>query len=169
MSYKIVPFGYQGPLVDEMFWARKRLFVDRLKWDLTVTAEGYEVDNYDNYRCEYLILGEPHEASMRLMRISDPCMTVEAFPGLFDRSMAKDPDNAIEVTRFCVDPWTPGKATELFQAGRDWLYTTEFTSFVAVYTPAMLRVYKRAGWMPNTINSADSPEGKILVGQWSKP
>lgn len=54
-----------------MFAARKRVFVDILKWDLPVLAGCFEVDRRDGPGATYLIVagadGE-HRASMRLLR-----------------------------------------------------------------------------------------------------
>lgn len=79
--------------------------------------------------------------------------------------MIDAPESAIEVTRFCVDPWEAGIAVDLFAAGADWLYShPHLTSFVGVFYPAMLRVYKKAGWMPRVLNRQDG----LMVGEWAK-
>ncbi len=89
-------------------------------------------------------------------------MTCDAFPGLFDRSMIADSDRAVEITRFCVTSGGREMSAQLFEAGFEWLAGTEFTSIIAVFFPAMLRVYKRAGWVPKVLNSVDG----LVVGQW---
>lgn len=158
---------------DLMFQARKRMFVDRLGWDLEVDTFGRETDNYDTDEATYIIIlddQQRHKSSMRLLPVSSPCMTVEAFPGLFNRDMIANPDRSIEVTRFCVDPWTPEGAVELFAAGAEWLRADgSLDSFVAVFFPAMLRVYKKAGWSPKVLNKIHTEkDGVLMVGEWHK-
>jgi len=42
-------------LLGEMFAARKRLFADRLGWDVNVDENGWEMDQYDPLHPLYLI------------------------------------------------------------------------------------------------------------------
>ncbi len=152
-------------LVDPMFRARAALFHDRLKWDVTVDERGHERDQYDTPIARYLILADAagrHLASWRFIPLTEPNMTCDAFPGLFNHSMIKDPDRAVEITRFCVTSGGQEMSAQLFEAGFEWLAGTEFTSIVAVFFPAMLRVYKRAGWVPKVLNSVDG----LVAGQW---
>ncbi len=152
-------------LVDQMFRARARLFHDRLKWDVTVDERGHERDQYDTPVARYLILADAagrHVASCRFIPLTEPNMTCDAFPGLFDRSMIADSDRAVEITRFCVTSGGREMSAQLFEAGFEWLAGTEFTSIIAVFFPAMLRVCKRAGWVPKVLNSVDG----LVVGQW---
>ena len=167
-SYTIHTNEWVTPMLDGMYQARRRMFKERLDWDVSITDKGWEVDQYDTDAAQYLILSDEqarHKASMRLLPVSSSCMTVEAFPGLFSRDMIEDAATSVEVTRFCVDPWEAGVAVDLFNAGADWLYShPRLTSFVGVFYPAMLRVYKKAGWMPTVINRQDG----LMVGQWAK-
>ena len=41
--------------IDQMHRDRKRLFVDRLKWDVSVTDGEFEIDEFDTDRAIYLI------------------------------------------------------------------------------------------------------------------
>lgn len=54
-----------------MFEARKRVFVDLLKWQVPVLAGRFEIDQFDTASAEYLILTDEagaHRASARLLR-----------------------------------------------------------------------------------------------------
>ncbi|EKU74945.1 hypothetical protein HMPREF9718_02473 [Sphingobium yanoikuyae ATCC 51230] len=66
----------RDPHIDEdmvlraMFEARKRVFIDLLKWDLPVLADRYEVDHFDTPDAQYLVLTDTelhHRASTRLL------------------------------------------------------------------------------------------------------
>lgn len=157
-----------SPLTRQMFRHRTALFRDKLGWDVSVNDAGEERDEYDTPFALYLILSDAsgsHIASARFMRISQRCMTVNAFPGLFSRNMIEDADTAIEVTRFCVsDPMNAETVKQLFLESAHWIYGTQYTSFVGVFYAPMLRVYRRAGWSPKIINKKDG----LYVGQWTK-
>lgn len=45
------------PPLQAMFAARKRVFVDLLRWDVPVLDGRYEVDQFDDAHAEYLIVG----------------------------------------------------------------------------------------------------------------
>jgi N-acyl-L-homoserine lactone synthetase len=88
-----------------MFEARKRVFVDLLKWDVPVLAGRFEIDQFDDPHATYLILtdGEGlHLASTRLLPTLRPHILDSLFASLCD---APPPRSAttFEVTRFCLD------------------------------------------------------------------
>ena len=58
-------------LLRTMFEARKRVFVDLLKWDVPVLEGAYEIDQFDTREATYVILADEegsHRASARLLR-----------------------------------------------------------------------------------------------------
>ena len=94
------------PPLKAMFEARKRVFVDLLKWDVPVLDGRFEVDQFDNERAEYLIVGVHdgrHAASARLLETTGPHILDSLFPQL---SATKPPrgSSVREITRFCLDP-----------------------------------------------------------------
>src|SRR5690554_3010471 len=59
------------PALRSMFEARKKVFVDLLKWDLPVLDGRFEVDQFDTPEAVYLVLTDEsanHRASARLLR-----------------------------------------------------------------------------------------------------
>ena len=59
------------PVLRSMFEARKRVFVDLLKWDVPVLDGRFEVDQFDTPEAVYLVLADEsanHQASARLLR-----------------------------------------------------------------------------------------------------
>ena len=68
-----------------MFAARKRIFVDLLKWDLPVLAGRFEVDQFDDPHATYLIVTDKdggHLASARLLPTTRPALLDGLFPHL---------------------------------------------------------------------------------------
>lgn len=94
------------PPLQAMFAARKRVFVDLLRWDVPVLDGRYEVDQFDDSHAEYLIVSDEHGrhlASTRLLQTTRPHILDSLFPQL----CASPPPRGREVreiTRFCLDP-----------------------------------------------------------------
>ncbi len=89
-----------------MFEARKRVFVDLLKWDVPVLADAYELDQFDNPDANYLILVDRdnrHRASARLLRTDRPHILGGLYPSLCDDRVPSGLD-VREITRFCIEP-----------------------------------------------------------------
>jgi acyl-homoserine lactone synthase len=94
------------PALKAMFAARKRVFVDLLKWDVPVLESKYEVDQFDDEHAEYLVVTDAygrHLASARLLPTTRPHILDSLFPDLCAGAPPRGP--AIrEITRFCLDP-----------------------------------------------------------------
>lgn len=97
------------PLADEalrtMFEARKRVFVDLLKWDVPVLDGRFELDQFDDEHAVYLMVrgsrGE-HLASARLLETERPHILDTLFAGLCAGPLPRGPE-VREITRFCLD------------------------------------------------------------------
>jgi acyl-homoserine lactone synthase len=101
------------PLADTalqaMFEARKRVFVDLLKWDVPVLDGRFELDQFDDEHAVYLVVrgaqGE-HLGSARLLETERPHILDTLFPQLCAGPVPRGP--AIrEITRFCLDRRLP--------------------------------------------------------------
>jgi len=97
------------PLADEalrtMFEARKRVFVDLLKWDVPVLEGRFELDQFDDQHAVYLIVqGEDgeHLASARLLETERPHILDSLFESLCAGPVPRGPEIR-EITRFCLD------------------------------------------------------------------
>lgn len=89
-----------------MFEARKRVFVDLLRWNIPVLDGRFEVDQFDNEAATYLILSDTtgrHLASARLLETERPHILDTLFPHLSAGPVPRGPDIR-EITRFCLDP-----------------------------------------------------------------
>lgn len=88
-----------------MFEARKRVFVDLLKWDVPVLAGRYEIDQFDDAEAIYLVLTDSdggHLGSARLLPTTRPHILDSLFPELCEGEPPRGP-TTFEITRFCLD------------------------------------------------------------------
>lgn len=88
-----------------MFEARKRVFVDLLKWDVPVLDGRYEVDQFDDEHARYIIVSDSrgdHLASARLLPTTRPHILDTLFPDLVAGEVPRGPD-IMEITRFCLE------------------------------------------------------------------
>ncbi len=93
-------------LIDQMHRDRKRLFVDRFKWDVKVIEGEFELDEFDTDDAVYLIETDPsgnHLASVRLLATSRPHLLSTVFHSLCDGPIPTG-DDVMELTRLCVSP-----------------------------------------------------------------
>ncbi len=93
-------------VMDGMFRDRKRVFIDRLKWN--VPAFGfYEIDQFDGDEAEYAVIceqgSEKHLASMRILKTDRPHLLGEVFPMLCDTGVPTGAEYR-ELTRLCFSP-----------------------------------------------------------------
>lgn len=103
-----------------MFEARKRVFIDLLKWDPPALADRFELDHFDDEHALYLIVtdGEAnHLASARLLPTTRPALLDSLFPGLVEGEIPQGP-SVLEITRFCL---SPGIGARRRRAARDAL------------------------------------------------
>jgi len=89
-----------------MFAARKRVFVDLLRWDIPVLDGRFEIDQFDDEHARYIIMVDPagrHLASTRLLPTSRPGILDSLYPELADGPLPSGHD-VFEITRFCLTP-----------------------------------------------------------------
>jgi N-acyl-L-homoserine lactone synthetase len=100
-----IPVPLRLPALREMFEARKRVFVDLLKWDVPVLEGRYEVDQFDDEDAVYLIVpGEDgrHAGSTRLLKSIRPHILDSLFAELCAVPVPRGA-RTLEITRFCLD------------------------------------------------------------------
>lgn len=94
-----------APLLRAMFEARKKVFVDLLRWNVPVLGGRYEVDQFDDCHAAYLIVTDTqggHAGSARLLKTMRPHILDSLFPELCAGPVPRGPD-ICEITRFCLD------------------------------------------------------------------
>lgn len=154
-----------------MFAARKRVFVDLLKWDLPVLAGRFEVDQFDDPHATYLIVTDPdgeHLASARLLPTTRPALLDGLYPHLAAGAVPSGPD-IFEITRFCLSRDT-NAATR--RTARDLLLTglvehalaNGINRYTGVADLAWFRQIERFGWDCRPLGSPSIEAGRTLVG-----
>jgi len=103
-----VAHGIPSPLdyniFREMFEARRRVFVDLLKWDVPVLGGRFEIDQFDDDHAVYLIVSDEqgrHAGSARLLKTTRPHILDSLFPELCAAPPPKG-EHMLEITRFCL-------------------------------------------------------------------
>jgi acyl-homoserine lactone synthase len=95
----------EDEILRAMFAARKRVFIDLLKWDIPALDGEYEIDAFDDEHAHYLILTDrngAHLASARLLPTTRPHILGTLFPELCDGAVPAGA-TIFEITRFCLD------------------------------------------------------------------
>jgi acyl homoserine lactone synthase len=164
-------------LLDEMFKARKRLFSDRLGWDVTVDEKGWEVDQYDPKNPLYLISTDEngeHLGSLRLLPTTGDTMLRDVFASLCDGTVIESP-LIWECTRFCIES---DKSGERISAGLHQATTAlllgicetglraGIQQIVGVFDRRMIPIYRRGGWPPEVIGQSGTGRDAVYLGVW---
>lgn len=150
-----------------MFEARKRVFIDLLKWDLPALAGRFELDQFDDVDANYLIVTDvegEHLASARLLLTTRPALLDSLFPALVAGDVPQGPD-VLEITRFCL---SPGIGADRRRVARDALLVglAEFalangvTTYTGVAELAWFRQIQTFGWRCTALG-----EPVLLAGQ----
>lgn len=153
-------------LATEMFRDRATQFRDRMGWDVTVDAMGWETDQYDVLDPLYVVVADKdghHAGSMRFLPTTGRTMLAEIFPhlvaGIPIRSSA-----VWECTRFCLSPNATGNVAQmLLLAASEVGLAIGVRQAVGIFDRPMLRVYRRLGWSPELLGHADG----IAAGLWT--
>ena len=148
------------PALRSMFEARKKVFVDLLKWDVPVLDGRFEVDQFDTPDAVYLVLADEsanHRASARLLRTDRSHILGQLFPSLCDGNIPSGLQTR-EITRFCIDPAlcrTERRRTrdELVSALVDHALRWNITDYTAVANMQWFRQISRFGWKCRALGS----------------
>ena len=156
-------------LRDSMFQDRADQFKTRLGWDVSVSAGGFEKDDYDDLNPLYVICegGDgKHLGSMRFLPTSGPNMIADHFGHLLGGREIKD-DRIWECTRFCLGRHAGSMvAGRLMSAGGEILRGFDLDGFAGVFDQRMVRIYNRIGSGPEIWGSEGIGRDKISVGVW---
>ena len=153
-----------------MFVARKRVFVDLLKWDLAVLAERFEVDQFDDPHATYLIVADPtgeHLASARLLPTARPALLDSVFPYLVTGRIPRGPGIA-EITRFCLSRDIGAQerrtARNLLLVGlTEHAREVGIRSYTGVAELAWFRQIQTFGWDCRQLGEPCERDGRLLV------
>jgi N-acyl-L-homoserine lactone synthetase len=158
---------------------RRRVFRDRLEWEVSV-SDGLEVDRYDALSPTYLlgIDGQDVVGCVRLLPTTGRNMLADTFPDLLDGRAAPTSTRIWESSRFCVDTKNVEATAQnglreatflLFAAMIEWGQQHDLQAIATVTDLRMERILRRAGWgldrlgEPRQIGSTKAVAGLLPV------
>jgi N-acyl-L-homoserine lactone synthetase len=135
---------------------RRRVFRDRLEWDVAV-SDGLEIDQYDALSPTYLLGVDRQDVvgCVRLLPTTGRNMLADTFPILLDGRAAPTSTRSWESSRFCVDTKNVEATAEnglreetflLFAAMIEWGQQHDLQAIATVTDLRMERILRRAGW-----------------------
>ncbi|MEO0401082.1 MAG: acyl-homoserine-lactone synthase [Pseudomonadota bacterium] len=155
-------------LAHTMFLDRADQFKTRLGWDVTIDADGYERDEYDDLNPLYVIWEEPdgsHGGSMRFLPTTGRTMVNEHFGDLISGAITSP--MIWECTRFCLTRGAGSHvAAALMLGGGEIMQNFGVEHFVGVFDARMVRIYRMIGSSPEVLGSAGTGRDQISVGLW---
>lgn len=162
--------GSSDAAVRKMFEARKRVFVDLLKWDVPVLDDRYEIDQFDTPHASYVILtgdNGSHRASARLLPTNRAHILGDLFPTLCETAVPTG-TKTLEITRFCIEP-TLSRADR--RIARNQLVTAlvqhalaeGVTDYTAVANLAWYRQISDFGWKCRALGPPRYIDGECLL------
>ncbi len=168
---------HNNVVLGQMFNARRRLFKERLDWDVSVDERGWERDEYDHADALYLISVDEkgtHQGSLRLLPTTGETMLRDHFKSVFDGIEIKSPV-IWECTRFCVD--STGETaltlsgvqrvtTELLLGICEYSLASNIRKIVGVFDRRMIRIYSRGGWKPEVVGQSGEGRDAVYLGIW---
>lgn len=152
-SPQSVPLSRNDLALRAMFEARKRVFVDLLKWQVPVLDGRFELDQFDTPDAEYLILTDAagsHRASTRLLRTEGAHILADLFNQLCDGPVPSGP-TCREITRFCLEPSLTAHdrrdaRNQLVSALADHALRCGITQYTGVASPGWFGQIAEFGW-----------------------
>ena len=163
------------PMLDEMYRLRKRVFHDRLGWDVEIT-DGMEIDIFDSLDPSYIISvdSEGHVVGcVRQLQTTGPHMLSDVFSSILDGEPPLRSSRVWEATRFCVDTQRlsggRGRNTisyvtsEIMIAAIELAISAGVTDAIAVVDPVMNRVLHRSGNGPYDYLGTPKQMGKVVA------
>jgi acyl homoserine lactone synthase len=135
---------------------RRRVFRDRLEWEVSV-SDGLEVDRYDALSPTYLLGIDRQDVvgCVRLLPTTGRNMLADTFPVLLDGRAAPTSTRIWESSRFCVDTKNVEATAQnglreatflLFAAMIEWGQQHDLQAIATVTDLRMERILRRAGW-----------------------
>lgn len=169
-------------LIMEMHRLRRRVFKDRLEWDVSVSGD-MEVDPYDSLGPVHLVQlsgAGTVIGCVRFLPTTGPTMLANTFPALLDGSEPPRDPRVFESSRFCVDTAHANEAGSrglrqatscLFAAMIEWGLTHDLSCIVTVTDTRVERILRRAGWplerigSPREIGATETVAGFLEVSE----
>ena len=156
-------------LAQSMFRDRADQFKTRLGWEVTVDADGFEKDQYDDLNPLYVIWENAdgsHGGSMRFLPTVGRTMVNEHFAHVMGGGEIRSPF-IWECTRFCLSRNAESRvAAALVVACGEIMTNFGVEHFVGVFDARMVRIYRMIGASPDVLGSVGEGRDLISVGLW---
>jgi acyl-homoserine lactone synthase len=157
------------PALRAMFEARKRVFVDLLKWDVPVLDGCFEVDQFDDEYATYIVVSGPegeHLGSTRLLKTTRPHLLDTLFADLCAVPPPQGP-GAREITRFCLDRRQPAAERRavrnmLVSALADYALANGVSTYTGVAEIGWLQQILAFGWRCRPLGLPAVRRGRTL-------
>lgn len=169
-------------LIMDMHRLRRRVFKDRLDWDVSVSGD-MEIDPYDALGPVHLIQVSDEGSvigCVRLLPTTGPTMLANTFPALLDGQEPPRDPRIVESSRFCVDTERAARSgkrglrqatSALFAAMIEWGLTQDVSAIVTVTDTRVERILRRSSWplerigSPREIGSTETVAGFLEVSK----
>lgn len=156
-------------LLDQSFRLRKKVFADRLGWNVSVTGP-YERDRYDDLHPAYLLWCDEYRmqlyGSVRLMPTTGPTLLYDVFRDTFPDACDLVAPRIWEGTRMCVNEeaivrdfpdMRPDRAVcLLLLALCEVALDNGVHTMISNYEPHLKRIYQKAGAEFDELGRSDS-------------
>lgn len=147
-------FSFADALM-QMHHDRKRVFVDRFRWNLSASGSWLEVDEFDNEHAVYLVARNEasggHEASVRLLPSTQPHLLASIFAGLCPTGVPVGPD-CWEVSRLVTSP-SAARGTSVLKVHRllalamvEFAVLNAIRRYTLVTEPSRVPALLSVGW-----------------------
>lgn len=149
----------------ELLRLRRRVFKDRLDWDVTVSGD-MEIDHYDAFGPVYLAAHDDEDrivGGVRFLSCDGETMVQETFPELLQGHEIPQGAEIYESSRFCIDTERARESGEnglrvmthvLFAGMVEWALSAGVSRIVTVTDTRLERILARAGWPLERIGQA---------------
>ena len=153
-----------------MFAARKKVFIDLLKWDVPALAGAFEVDHFDTPDATYLIVADgtdTHLASARLLATTEPGILDTLFAHLADEPLPSG-DDVFEITRFCLSPEIGARrrreARDVLLVGlAEYAIANDIRTYTGVAELGWFRQVQSFGWDCRALGAPRGEGDRALV------
>lgn len=163
--------GKAGLLFD-MHRLRARVFKDMMKWDVHVSENGLEVDQFDLPEAVYLLSLDHNKrvvGSWRLLPTSGPTMIRDVWPQYLETLSMPSCTDVWEVSRFSVLPLEEDRrvaakhtrqiTSELFCALIELCVSCGIKEIFSLYGPPIAKVVQRINCLPHSTSEEIAIDG----------
>ena len=164
----------------EMHKVRKLIFKDRMNWDIDITKEGLEIDDYDLPETVYILVKDEQNrvtGVWRMLPSTSPSMIRDIWPDFLKTFPMKVGDNVWEVSRFGIHSYSDNPRENVRQVSNitaqliTGLLTvcnmTGITDIYTMYNPQVGRSVRRIGFIAEETSQEIPVDGKpSIVGRF---